>query len=445
MQVVKALLQMWKRFGHKTLLFCQGVQMLDVMEKFVKGLGGFNFLRMDGSTAIKDRQDLVDAFNADPDVHVFLLTTKVGGLGVNLTGANRVIIFDPDWNPSTDVQARERAWRLGQKKDVTIYRLMTAGTIEEKMYHRQIFKQFLTNKILKDPKQRQTFQMKDLYDLFTLGSADEGATETADMFKDAEVQFSKPDGNVASSRPPSATVGPEVSVTDGDNHAELRNMAGVASIEQFRGEAEEKSSEESRLMEGIFARSGVHSALEHDQIVNGKKVISADPQMIEQEAKKVASRAAEELKKAREAAKNAPIGTVTWTGEVGSVGRPEIRMGRGNRAGRGGPSSAGILAGLAQRQRDGSSSNSSRVSTPSLAASRAQDRGPRGKEFMKLIRDYLKAQGGIARSQMLVDHFNHLCKTPQQTAEFKEMLKAIANFEKAGSMRGKWRLKDEFK
>jgi len=67
-----------------------------------------------------------------------LLTTRVGGLGVNLTGANRVIIYDPDWNPATDAQARERAWRIGQNKQVTIYRLITAGTIEEKVHNRKL-------------------------------------------------------------------------------------------------------------------------------------------------------------------------------------------------------------------------------------------------------------------------------------------------------------------
>ena len=69
---------------------------------------------------------------------MFLLTTKVGGLGVNLTGADRVLIYDPDWNPSTDTQARERAWRIGQGRPVTVYRLITSGTIEEKVYHRQV-------------------------------------------------------------------------------------------------------------------------------------------------------------------------------------------------------------------------------------------------------------------------------------------------------------------
>ncbi len=83
------------------------------------------------------------------------------------------------------MQARERAWRLGQTRDVTIYRLMTAGTIEEKIYHRQIFKQFLTNKILKDPKQRRFFKSNDLYDLFSLAAPDDDGNETAELFAEA--------------------------------------------------------------------------------------------------------------------------------------------------------------------------------------------------------------------------------------------------------------------
>jgi len=457
MQVVKALLEMWKRFGHKTLLFSQGVQMLNIIEDFVKGLNGFNYLRMDGGTNIKDRQNLVDRFNNEPDLHLFLLTTKVGGLGVNLTGANRVIIFDPDWNPSTDVQARERAWRLGQKKEVTIYRLMTAGTIEEKIYHRQIFKQFLTNKILKDPKQRQTFQMKDLYDLFTLGGTDDGTTETGEMFKGTEVQFSNnPEpatledyaalGRVnAASAMQNDVVSQDIvqfesEIPDqGDADTEVRNLAGVASLETFRGDPsdEKPSSDEARLMEGIFARSGVHSALEHDQIINGKKKVAADRGMLEREAKKVAAEAAAKLRKAGETARSVTPGTVTWTGEFGSAGRPvNIRRGAG-------PSSVGILAGLANRQglSNGGSTSSSRSGTPAAA-----ETVPRGKDFMKLIRDFIKRQGGSVPSQSLVNHFDRMCRTPQQTAEFKHMLGEIAKLEKGGSrMRGRWVLKEEFK
>jgi DNA excision repair protein ERCC-6 len=454
-QVVKALLEMWKRFGHKTLLFSQGVQMLNIIEEFIKSLDGFNYLRMDGGTNIKDRQNLVDRFNNDPDLHVFLLTTKVGGLGVNLTGANRVIIFDPDWNPSTDVQARERAWRLGQKKEVTIYRLMTAGTIEEKIYHRQIFKQFLTNKILKDPKQRQTFQMKDLYDLFTLGGNEDGTTETGEMFKGTEVQFNKtPEpaaikDDIAVRVAGSATgvqndvVSQDIAEADSqqsDADTEVRNLTGVASLEAFRGDPDEEKppSDEARLMEGIFARSGVHSALEHDEIINGKKKITADRGMLEREAKKIAAEAAAELRKAGEAARAIEPGTVTWTGEFGSAGRPiNIRRGAG-------PRSAGILSDLANRQgiSTPASTSSSRSGTPSAA-----DRTPRGKDFMKLIRDFIKRQGGSVPSQSLVNHFDRMCNSPQQTAEFKHMLGEIARLEKGANsrMRGRWVLKDEFK
>lgn len=88
MQVVDSLLKMWKENGHRSLLFCQTRQMLDILEKFVKEKK-FKYFRMDGSTNIKTRQQLVDSFNSDASVDLFLLTTKVGGLGINLTGADR--------------------------------------------------------------------------------------------------------------------------------------------------------------------------------------------------------------------------------------------------------------------------------------------------------------------------------------------------------------------
>ncbi|OWF44499.1 DNA excision repair protein ERCC-6-like [Mizuhopecten yessoensis] len=182
MIVVESLLRLWKKQGHKALFFSQSRALLDIMEKFVQK-EGYNYLRMDGGTAISGRQSLINRFNKDNSIYLFLLTTRVGGLGVNLIGANRVIIFDPDWNPSTDTQARERTWRIGQERQVTIYRLVTTGTIEEKIYHRQIFKQFLTNRVLKDPKQRRFFKSNDLYELFELGNADgREQTETGALF-----------------------------------------------------------------------------------------------------------------------------------------------------------------------------------------------------------------------------------------------------------------------
>ncbi|KAF7595647.1 hypothetical protein BBP40_005395 [Aspergillus hancockii] len=447
MQVVKSLLELWKETGHKTLLFAQHRIMLDILQKFVGSLSGFNYRRMDGTTPIAHRQSMVDEFNNDPNIHVFLLTTKVGGLGVNLTGADRVLIYDPDWNPSTDVQARERAWRLGQKRDVTVYRLMTAGTIEEKIYHRQIFKQFLTNKILKDPKQRQTFQMSDLHDLFSFGDENQGPTETSKIFKDADITYEET-GSPTTQQTRMRTRPQDQQ----DEKKVFSRVEGIASIENFQGDSEPPSdkdqepgaNKESRIMEGIFARSGVHSALEHDQIVNGKRVVRADPKIIEAEARKVAAEAAEELRRAEEAARSVPIGTPTWTGQFGLAGKPEpppmrSTFGGGSsssaRRAAAGPSSASILANLSAR------TPSSRSASNSPAPGKASS----GTDFITMIRDFIVAQGGSVHTQMLIDHFNRFCTTPQRSAEFKEMLKTIAVLEKGGrNGRGRWSLKPEY-
>ncbi|TKX26312.1 putative DNA repair protein rhp26 [Elsinoe australis] len=506
MQVVKALLEIWKKNGHKTLLFAQHRIMLDILQSFVANMPGFRYCRMDGNTPIKDRQDLVDEFNRNPDLHVFLLTTKVGGLGVNLTGADRVIIYDPDWNPSTDVQARERAWRLGQKREVEIYRLMTAGTIEEKIYHRQIFKQFLTNKILKDPKQRQTFQMRDLHDLFTLGDANEGETETGTLFRGTEVQFNKPPP--AASTTPNAPADSASLPTPPTDSSDTSTIVGISHSTDFRDPTEEDtptadpatgevlSRKDDRIMSTLFARSGVTSALSHDEIINGPSArpLHADEQIIAREAKRVAAAAARELQKAGEQARSVAPGTVTWTGVYGSGGRPSSPAQRGggigsSTRGRGGfgsasrggagPSSAGVLANLASRQGltapAGTSSSLTgarfqRTATPaSGSASEAEQQPhhqPKGREFIALIRDYLMAHGGKVYTKMLIDHFNRYCGTPQRTAEFKEMLKRIAYLEKGeggqggrggrlgargvagrgtAEGRGKWVLKEEYR
>ncbi|KAJ5579978.1 Helicase C-terminal, partial [Penicillium hispanicum] len=453
MQVLQGLLEVWKDTGHKTLLFAQTVQMLNILEKFIASLGGFRYSRMDGETAIAKRHGIVDEFNTDPDIHVFLLTTKVGGIGVNLTGADRVIIYDPDWNPSTDMQACERAWRLGQKRDVTIFRLMTKGTIEEKIYHRQIFKQYLTNKITKDPHQREGFQLNDLYDLFSLTEEDDKELETTKLFKNAEVTYQ------GEEETPAPTTGRRGSKSKAPESAPVKvedvsDLQGVANVEDFRykstleGVKEENTEQadladagnatksEDRLMHSIFARAGVHAALEHDQIVNGKRVVRADPKMIEAEARRVANEAAAELRKAEEAARSVPIGLPTWTGQFGVAGRPGYE-GSSARPARAGPSSSNLLANL----------NPASVASASGSPSRQTPvRMPRGKEFIPLIRDFLRSRGGPVFTQTIIDHFNAYCANQQRADEFKKMLKEVADFTRNGPReRGRWTLKKPMK
>lgn len=157
----------WKRGGHRCLVFCQGVRMLGVLEELCDA-HGWTFKRMDGSTPVRRRQAMVDQFNGDPDCFAFLMTTRTGGIGLNLTGANRVAIVDPDWNPSTDAQARERSWRLGQKREVQVCRLLSKGTIEERIYQRQVFKTVMQRRVLANPDQKSRFLAGDLMDMFSI-------------------------------------------------------------------------------------------------------------------------------------------------------------------------------------------------------------------------------------------------------------------------------------
>lgn len=120
---------------HRALVFCQMKEMLDMVQDEVlkKMLPSVQYLRLDGSVPPNNRQDIVNRFNGDPSYDVLLLTTSVGGLGLNLTGADTVIFVEHDWNPSKDMQAMDRAHRIGQKKVVNVYRIVTRGTLEEKI------------------------------------------------------------------------------------------------------------------------------------------------------------------------------------------------------------------------------------------------------------------------------------------------------------------------
>uniref|UniRef100_A0A914C232 SWI/SNF-related matrix-associated actin-dependent regulator of chromatin subfamily A containing DEAD/H box 1 homolog n=1 Tax=Acrobeloides nanus TaxID=290746 RepID=A0A914C232_9BILA len=121
-----------KEKKEKVLIFSQFTSMLDILEMYL-ALRNHNFCRLDGSTAVMERQELIDKFNANEEIFIFLLSTKAGGLGINLTAANHIIIHDIDFNPYNDKQAEDRCHRMGQEKNVTVTRLISEDTIEEPM------------------------------------------------------------------------------------------------------------------------------------------------------------------------------------------------------------------------------------------------------------------------------------------------------------------------
>ncbi|XP_042905022.1 DNA excision repair protein ERCC-6 isoform X2 [Parasteatoda tepidariorum] len=564
MIVVEALLKLWHQQGHRVLLFTQSRQMMEILELFIKDRK-YTYMKMDGSTSIGSRQPLIAKFNSDPSIFVFILTTRVGGLGVNLTGANRVILYDPDWNPSTDAQARERAWRIGQEREVTIYRLLTSGTIEEKIYHRQIFKQFVTNRVLKDPRQRRFFKSNDLMELFTYHEIGPQGTETSAIFAGtgSEVKVNKkkprppPEDSHAYSKEtaviPSKKM--ELSVTFSDKkREEMKNLAKKLSLgllnkpnsadsEKKSKNAETKETiwndvkvqdkhikksvkrenhvkrndfhshnpsnsktkekktkriiakvdgekidfvvkksfykppkdddekdmkQDDYVLSKLFRKSGVHTALKHDKIVE-----SSDPDymIVEGEASKVAKEAIKALRESRRLCARAEEGVPTWTGQHGEM-RPRfgqkkklpIASSQGetstksfsekkhlfdgkNKKADTTPSSSDLLSAIKKRKVVFGTDAPSDDENESMSSLRRLPAGTEHDDLLVDIRNFVAfgaSVDGQASTQEIVDTFK--TRLPiHQTAVFKALLSKICDFIRSSGGEGIWHLKSEFR
>lgn len=168
LEVLCGLIQRLSTSGHRTLIFSNSTMTLDIIQRVLHGL---NISRIDGTTKENDRQRSVEEFNQEgSNVDVMLLSTKAGGLGLTLTGADRAVIYNPSWNPTDDSQAVDRCYRIGQKKSVEVYRFIAAGTVEEKTYEKQIFKDGINRVVTSSTgnKTERYFDKKDLSRLFKL-------------------------------------------------------------------------------------------------------------------------------------------------------------------------------------------------------------------------------------------------------------------------------------
>ncbi|XP_044194585.1 helicase SRCAP isoform X1 [Thunnus albacares] len=170
LQTLHTLLRKLKTGGHRVLIFTQMTRMLDVLEQFLN-YHGHIYLRLDGSTRVEQRQALMERFNADRRIFCFILSTRSGGVGVNLTGADTVVFYDSDWNPTMDAQAQDRCHRIGQTRDVHIYRLISERTVEENILKKANQKRMLgdmaieggnfTTAFFKQQTIRELFDMND--------------------------------------------------------------------------------------------------------------------------------------------------------------------------------------------------------------------------------------------------------------------------------------------
>lgn len=432
---------------------------------------------MDGGTPVVTRARLIDDFNDNPDVFAFLLTTRVGGIGVNLVGANRCVIYDPDWNPSTDVQARERAWRIGQSREVTVYRLISSGTIEEKVYHRQVYKQFLTDRVLSDPRQRRFFKARDLSDLFTLGDEYADGTETAAIFSSLDTEIRAGDVAGEEDEERGAGLTSPGSASDRDDHLENENTLlqqsamvtgqeggihaitaggsqagsrghGIAIVTGHSTSSEERGpggSGDASILRDLFDGTGVHAALDHSKIEGAH---DPDHRTAQREASKIAQRAAQALRQSRLHVQRAPVNRPTWTGRSGIAGaprkavprfgaivNPRIQPSSTMHGGRGALHSSDLLDQMRQRQAAVAAVAAAQTSSVSPEVAVAQTLAQRVAEF-------LHEQGGSAPSNEVAAAFQHTVGS-RNLALFKSVLKQVALLVRENGSKT-WVLRPEF-
>ena len=167
--------------NHKCLIFSTFKDILTIIGRILESLP-IAYLRSDGDIInIEERQNVIDTFNADSQIKVLLLTPQVGGLGLTFPAADRVIIYDINWNPPVDAQAADRVYKIGQRNNVVTYRLITCGTIDEKIYRRQIYKDSINRQVTGveefDTNPYQYFTHGELYRLFDFDDPENSATQ----------------------------------------------------------------------------------------------------------------------------------------------------------------------------------------------------------------------------------------------------------------------------
>mmetsp|Transcript_13377 Transcript_13377/g.19123 ORF Transcript_13377/g.19123 Transcript_13377/m.19123 type:complete len:421 (+) Transcript_13377:3-1265(+) len=417
-----------------------------------------------------------------------------------------MLIYDPDWNPSTDIQARERAYRIGQKKDVTIYRLLTKGTIEEKVYHRQIFKQFLTDKVLNDPKQKRVFAHSDIKDLFVLtGKYSESETDKVfhetdgAIYVDEEGESQEEEEEVQSPKAPSSVC--KLEKTDEAENAGDAGKAGKAGkaektvkaegtkrkpslsssssrhqkgkkgsgrdvdvprgveVEEYKDNEEEKEqgNDDDFILASLLNRDGITGAFSHDHIVGTSKTL--DDRITEKTAQKIASNAIIALKASTNRIAQSSVHVPTWTGHSGEAGMISStssssssssappRFGQTSRA----PVIARPLAIADESESSGVQGGFSQAGKPATSHSLIAHVAGRTSGFneshtalLKKLLSYLKEpfRANGVVSDSLIHAFEPYLPEAEDRHVFRQLLQTVAVFSQRS---GKWKLKPEWR
>ena len=285
-KILKKLLRFWHGNGDKVLVFSHSVRLLKMLQMLFNHTS-YNVAYLDGAMSYGDRAKVVDDFNSDPAQFVFLISTKAGGVGLNITSANKVVVVDPNWNPSYDLQAQDRAYRIGQIRDVEVFRLVSAGTIEEIVYARQIYKQQQANIAYTASTERRYFkgvqekteQKGEIFGLANLFAFRGDNIVLRDIVNKTNVAESKAGVSVVGLSLDSPSVTEDDPLLAGADEEDSA-MSQLAALVVGGGGAEQTSkrrkvsagSKKSDPVQAILAGAGVEYTHENSEVVGSSKV-----------------------------------------------------------------------------------------------------------------------------------------------------------------------------
>ena len=282
-KILKKLLRFWHANGDKVLVFSHSVRLLRMLQMLFMQTS-YNICYLDGKMSYEDRAKAVDDFNSDSSQFVFLISTKAGGVGLNITSANKVVVVDPNWNPSYDLQAQDRAYRIGQVRDVEVFRLISAGTIEEIVYARQIYKQQQANIGYTASNERRYFkgvqenkeQKGEIFGLANLFAFQENNIVLRDIVNKT---------NVAEYKAGVAVVGLDLDEAEDDpliaggGDEEDSAMSQIAALVEAGGDETMKKSrkrssaaQKSDPVQAILASAGVEYTHENSEVIGSSRV-----------------------------------------------------------------------------------------------------------------------------------------------------------------------------
>lgn len=287
-KILKKLLQFWYSSGDKVLVFSHSVRLLKMLHMLFKTTTSYNVSYLDGSMKLDDRQTEVDDFNSKPAQFIFLISTKAGGVGLNITSANKVVVVDPNWNPAYDLQAQDRAYRIGQTRDVEVFRLVSVGTVEEIVYARQIYKQQQANIGYNASVERRYFSgvqdqkgMKgEIFGLSNLFAPIKGNVKLRDIVNKTNIAETRAGVEIAgldfeASQEPDADDADSNPLIDDDakeNDAISQLAADIIDAPAGRRKAAQKGAKKKDAVQAILASAGVEYTHENAEVVGTSKI-----------------------------------------------------------------------------------------------------------------------------------------------------------------------------